>query len=202
MTKIQQYGWNDRWNESFREYASLGLKPARVLAEHKNKYRLVTKNGECWGEIAGRFRYQASGRKDYPAVGDWVAVAHGEPGSLNLDIAVIHAVAERKSLFSRKEAGNTTNEQIVAANFDTVLVMMSLNKDFNLRKLERYIVAAWDSGAVPAILLSKADLCDDVADKVSKVEEIAPGVSVYVVSSLKGLGLTKSGKFFNLAGQW
>jgi ribosome biogenesis GTPase / thiamine phosphate phosphatase len=189
MTKIKQYGWNGRWNESFKEYGSLRLKPARVLAEHKNRYRLVTENGECWGEIAGKLHYQANSRKDYPAVGDWVAVAHGENGRVNTDIAVIHAIVERKSLFSRKAAGNTTNEQIVAANFDTVFVMMSLNKDFNLRKLERFIVAAWDSGAVPAILLSKADLCEDVADKVAGVKEIAPGVLVYVVSSWEGAGI-------------
>ncbi len=196
MTNIEQYGWNDSWHECFKEYVGLGFKPARVLAEHKNKYRLFTEYGECWGEIAGKFHYQATSRKDYPAVGDWVAVVQRETEHSDKGIAVIHGVLSRKSLFSRKVAGNTTDEQIVAANFDTVLVMMSLNRDFNLRKLERYIVAAWDSGAVPAIVLSKADLCNDVAEKVARVEEIAPGIPVYGISSSNGIGIDQVRQIF------
>jgi ribosome biogenesis GTPase len=192
MSELKKYGWNSSWDQCFNEYADQGLQPARICAEHKNKYRLFSNCGELWGEITGKYRYKASGKSDYPAVGDWVAVAN----PANSDLAVIHAVLPRKSSFSRKIAGNTVEEQIVAANFNTVFIMMSLNKDFNLRKLERYMVLAWDSGASPVIVLSKADLCNDLDEKQAMAEGVAPGIPVYAISSCDRVGLGQIRQFF------
>jgi ribosome biogenesis GTPase / thiamine phosphate phosphatase len=192
MMDIKRYGWNSSWNEYFCQYADQGFQPARICAEHKNSYRLLTGDGEMGGEIAGKLHYHASGKSDYPAVGDWVAVTNQS----NSGIAIIHAVLPRKSSFSRKMAGNTTEDQIVAANFDTVFIIMSLNKDFNLHKLERYTVLAWDSGASPVIILSKADLCDEVAEKIAMAEASAPGVQIYAISSCNGVGIDQIRQFF------
>jgi ribosome biogenesis GTPase / thiamine phosphate phosphatase len=159
--------------------------PGRITLEHKHSYRVVTENGEMLGTVSGNFAFHAFSRKDYPAVGDFVLIEQ-MPGE---ERAIIHHLFERKSKFTRKMAGLEIDEQIVAANVDIVLLVMSLNADFNLRRLERYLVAAWDSGAKPVIILTKADLCDDVTTFVQEVESIAFGVDIIVVSALTGEGI-------------
>jgi len=119
------------------------------------------------------------GRTDYPAVGDWVAITeHGEK-------ALIHAVLPRKSKFSRKVAGTVPEEQFVAANVDYVFIVVSLNNDFNLRRIERYLLLAWESSVTPVILLSKSDLCNDIPQKIAEVQSIAIGVSIHAISFTK-----------------
>jgi ribosome biogenesis GTPase len=137
------------------------------------------------GEISGKFHYTAETQEDLPAVGDWVTA------SLRIEEgrATIHHVLPRKSKFSRKVAGSVTQEQIVAANIDTVFIVNSLNHNFNLRRIERYLILAWESGANPVIILSKADLYEQVAERMNEVAAIAPGVPVFAVSSLTGSGL-------------
>jgi ribosome biogenesis GTPase / thiamine phosphate phosphatase len=159
--------------------------PGRITLEHKHSYRVVTEQGEMLATVSGNFAYHAFSRKDYPAVGDFVLVEQ-MPGE---DRAIIHHLFERKSKFTRKMAGFEIDEQIVAANVDIVLLVMSLNADFNVRRMERYLVAAWDSGAKPVIVLTKADLCEEVLDYVQEVEAIAFGVDIIVVSALTGEGL-------------
>ncbi|MEO4055002.1 ribosome small subunit-dependent GTPase A [Solibacillus sp. CAU 1738] len=158
--------------------------PARVVLEHKLSYRVISEAGEWLATVAGNFAYNALAREDYPAVGDWVLVEQ-MPGE---EKAIIHKLLQRKSVFSRKVAGLEIEEQIVAANVDIVLLVMSLNADFNIRRLERYLIAAWDSGAKPLIVLTKADLCDDVEGHVSEVEAIAFGVDIVVTSAVTGEG--------------
>jgi putative ribosome biogenesis GTPase RsgA len=113
MSSLKKYGWNSSWDRCFNEYTDQGLQPARICAEHKNKYRLFSDCGELWGEITGKYRYTASGKSDYPAVGDWVAAAI----PANSDLAVIHAVLPRKSSFGRKIAGNTVKELAIHCRF-------------------------------------------------------------------------------------
>jgi ribosome biogenesis GTPase len=126
-----------------------------------------------------------AGADGMPAVGDWVAIAaRPEEGR-----ATIHAVLPRRTKFSRKVAGNTSEEQVLAANVDAVFLVMSLNEDFNLRRLERYITMAWESGAQPVIVLTKTDLCPDWELRVLEVEAIAFGVPVHAVSNISGEGL-------------
>lgn len=159
--------------------------PARVTLEHKHSYRVLAEEGEWLATVAGHFAYTSVAREDYPAVGDWVLVEKmaGE------EKAIIHKLFNRKSVFSRKVAGQEIKEQIVASNVDIVLLVMSLNADFNIRRLERYLVAAWDSGAKPVIVLTKADLCDDITSMVREVELVAFGVDIFVTSARSGEGI-------------
>lgn len=180
-----EYGWNEYFATNFQKCQGEGLSPGRVFIAHKHLYRLYTEFGEVLGEVSGRFRHLAESTGEFPAVGDWVAAAI-RPEEKR---ATIHGILPRKSRFSRKLAGEETREQVVAANIDTVFIVSSLNQDFNLRRIERYLVMAWESGANPVILLSKADLCQDAAGKLREVEKIAPGVTILMISALTGTGL-------------
>jgi ribosome biogenesis GTPase / thiamine phosphate phosphatase len=190
---LKSLGWNQTFEEAFKVYENQLLVPGRISVEHKGLYDVFTEHGELLGEITGKIRYNATGRHDYPAVGDWVAVsAVPQEGK-----AYIHGILPRKSKFSRKAAGLTTEEQIVATNVDTVFLVNALNQDFNLRRLERYLLMAWESGATPVIVLSKADLCDDVQKYMDEVETIAFGVPTFAVSAESGMGLDALSSFIN-----
>lgn len=178
-------GWNDYFAERFAPYADQGLTPARVAAEFKHLYRLYAEQGELLAEVSGKMRYQADGRSDYPAVGDWVAVsARWDEGR-----ATIHGVLPRKSKFSRQAAGTVTGEQVVAANIDTVFLLSALDNDFNPRRIERYLTLAWESGVNPVILLNKADCCQMVKSRVEEARAVAFGVPVHPISCATGQGL-------------
>lgn len=157
----------------------------RIVLEHKHSYRIITEQGEWLGTISGNYAYQAFMRKDYPAVGDWVLVEK-MPGE---DKCVIHKLLNRQSVFSRKMAGMELDEQIVASNIDFIFIVMSLNDDFNLRRLERYLTAAWNSGATPKIILTKTDLCEDSSFYINEVQNIALGVAIYPVSMKTNEGI-------------
>jgi ribosome biogenesis GTPase len=181
---LASYGWSDELQAQFDSLATRALVPARVTVQQRGLYTLASELGELTGELSGRFQFDA-GHGEYPVAGDWVAVA-ARPGERR---AVIHAVLPRRTAFVRKAAGDSLGEQVVAANLDTVFLVTSLNADFNLRRLERYLAAAWESGAEPAIVLTKADLCDDVERFVLEAESIAFGVPVHAVSAVTGRGL-------------
>ncbi|MFC4617741.1 ribosome small subunit-dependent GTPase A [Camelliibacillus cellulosilyticus] len=158
---------------------------ARIAVEHKGIYRLYCEQGELFGRMSGKLRTKTEEGEPRPAVGDWVVIsARPDEGQ-----ATIHSVLPRFSKFSRQMAGQTTAEQIVAANINTAFLVMSLNRDFNLRRLERYLLTAWESGATPVIILSKADLCDNVDEKVNDIAAIAFGVPIHVISAATGDGL-------------
>lgn len=157
----------------------------RVISQYKDLYKAVTENGELKAEISGKLRFNAKTLSDYPAVGDFVMLDRNEDTGGN---AIIHHVLTRKSAFIRKAAGTSNDEQVVASNIDTVFICMSLNNDYNLRRLERYLGIAWDSGAVPVIVLTKADLCDNLPQKLLELDIIACGVDVLVTSSLTADG--------------
>lgn len=162
-----------------------GLFVGRVISQSKDLYKAVTGNGELTAEISGKLRFAAKTAADYPAVGDFVMLDRNEDSTGN---AIIQHVLRRKSVFVRKAAGTAHDEQVVAANIDTVFICMSLNNDYNLRRIERYLGVAWDSGAVPVIVLTKADLCDNLPQKLSELETVACGVDVLVTSSLTADG--------------
>ena len=155
----------------------------RVLSQEKGLYRIVTDTGEQRAEVSGKFRFRAETAADYPAVGDFVA-AEDNPGGN----AIIQAVLPRKSVFLRKAAGTGNQEQVVAANVDTVFLCMSLNQDFNLRRLERYLAVAWESGASPVIVLTKTDLCPDREGFLAQVEAVAMGADIVFTSSAEEEG--------------
>jgi len=176
---LEDLGWTARFADAFAPHREAGLEPARVSLEHTHIYRVLTPDGERLARVAGRLRHAASRRADFPAVGDWVAL---EPSAAG-DEARIRAVLPRASHFSRRAAGDPTEEQVVAANIDIVFLVSGLDHDFNPRRIERYLVTAWESGATPVVVLNKADLVADPAAFVSEVESIAPGVAVFTVSA-------------------
>ena len=181
---VKEYGFNAYFEALASEYPT--LTPARITVQEKELYRIVSDGGEQFAEVSGKFRYSVDTVSEFPAVGDIVMVDHaGEDGN-----AVIHALLPRKSVFTRRAAGTANREQVVAANIDTVFICMSLNNDFNLRRLERYLSVAWDSGATPVIVLTKADLCDDLESKISEVDSVAFGVDTVVTSSLSEDGIS------------
>ncbi len=162
-------GWTPTLADAFAAHAADGLVPARVALEHTHVYRVFTESGEWLARVSGRLRHQALKRADFPAVGDWVAI---EPPADGAD-ARIRAVLPRSSRFSRRAAGDPTEEQIVAANIDTVFLVSGLDGDFNPRRIERYLVVAWDSGATPVIVLNKADLVEDMATVIEEVRAVS-----------------------------
>jgi ribosome biogenesis GTPase / thiamine phosphate phosphatase len=177
-------GWDPHFETHFAPFAEQGLAPGRVTLEHQHIYRVHTGEREPLAHVSGRFRHHAAGRHEYPAVGDWVAVRLRE-GHRGL----IQAVLPRKSRFSRKVAGTTTEEQVVAANIDTLFLMSGLDGDFSPRRIERYLVAAWEGGAQPVVVLNKADLVERVEPALEQVRRIAPSVPVHAIScaTLHGL---------------
>jgi len=156
----------------------------RVYAQHRNLYKIITEKGEISATLSGKLQYELINKKDYPVVGDWVnyeELGHGE--------GIIHQIQGRKTLICRKVAGVKSEEQALAANIDKIFITMSLNNNFNLRRLERYINIAWDSGATPVILLTKLDLCEDLEDKLLSLDQVALGIDKISVSSLTGEGV-------------
>ena len=171
----------DRWAALAAPYPEWTV--GRITLQEKGMYRLCTIMGEQNALVSGKFQFNAQSLSDYPAVGDYVMVSCADP-----DTAIIHQVLPRKSLLVRRAAGTSKTEQVVAANIDTVFLCMSLNNDFNLRRLERYLAVAWESGADPVVVLTKADLCANLAQKQREVEAITMGVDILTASAMEADG--------------
>jgi len=185
LNHLEAWGYDPGHADAFASLAHDGTVPARVIEEQRDGYRVLTEHGEGRAQITGRLRHEAQEREALPAVGDWVALTLS-PGA---EQGVIHAVLPRRTALLRKEAGTTTTAQVVAANVDHVLLLTSLNSDLEPRRIERYLAAIWESGAIPSLVLTKSDLCDDATDSIRALGDIALGVDVHAVSALKGDGL-------------
>lgn len=155
---------------------------ARIISQEKGIYKISSGTEIKPACVSGKYRYEAQTVSDFPAVGDYVLAEWPEDDAP----ATIRSLFPRKSCFLRKAAGSAKQEQVVAANIDTVLICMSLNQNFNLRRLERYLSITYDSGAAPVVVLTKADLCQDLDSKLSAVRQAAPGVDILAISSLTG----------------
>ena len=182
---IDTLGWTSSFENALRPYRDAGFIPARIAREDRERYQVLTAENELRAEITGRFRHQVRTRADFPAVGDWVALEI-QPRS---EFGLIHAVLPRRSIFSRKMTGPTTEEQVVAANIDTAFLVMDLGRDYNPRRIERYLTLTWESGAAPVILLTKTDVADDVDSAIAEIESIALGVPVHAICALQAKGL-------------
>ena len=178
METLLALGWNDSLAAAFAPYADEGAVPGRVALEHTHIYRALTASGEMLARVSGRLRHHAASRADFPAVGDWIAL-HPTPHGGD---ARIVATLPRRSRFSRRAAGDPTEEQVIAANIDCVFLVGGLDGDFNPRRIERYLLVAWESGATPVIVLNKADVVDDPEPMVGSVRKIAPAVPVHAIS--------------------
>ena len=181
---LETLGWGDWFAEPFRSHAAQGLRPGRVAIPHNYLYQLYTAQGELMAEAAGRLRHQTGSASGMPIVGDWVAIRPSETERK----ATIEAILPRLSCFSRKAAGEPTRRQFVAANIDMVFLVCGLDDDFNLRRIERYLVAIGDSGATAVIVLNKADVCHDVDAARSATAALAPGTPIHVTSCLEDGG--------------
>jgi ribosome biogenesis GTPase / thiamine phosphate phosphatase len=182
--RLARLGWDSAFAGEFEGLGMQDVVPARVVAEHRDRYVVADADGERTAVLAGRLRHQARSRDELPATGDWVAVDAGGDGT-----AAVHAVLPRRSAFRRKVAGDVTEAQVLAANVDTALVAAALPADLNERRIERYLALAWESGAVPVVVLTKADLADDVDAAVCAVRAVAPGTDVVAVSAVTGAGV-------------
>jgi ribosome biogenesis GTPase len=185
-------GWDDRRAREFESWAAKpGVEPGRVAIEFNHIFRVLVEGGEMEVTTAGRLKHQASKRSELPAVGDWVAVRRRD-GQESGDIV---AVLPRRSWFSRKAAGNVTDEQVVAANVDVAFIVMGLDGDFNLRRLERYLLLARESGATPVVLLTKTDLADDLASSLTEVAALVSDVPVHALSPKRNEGLDQIARY-------
>ncbi len=186
---LSDLGWSPFFQDHFEALPDRGdASAARVTREHRGMYELATDRGFAQAEIVGRLRHSAASRAALPAVGDWVAARLDTGGR-----ALISHVLPRRSQFSRNAAGIVTEEQVVAANVDTVFLVSGLDRDFNPRRIERYLTLAWESGATPVIVLNKADLRPDEDELNACIEEasaIAFGVPVHAVSAMNDEGIT------------
>ena len=199
MTTLDVLGWP----EPGPDPATLpeGRRPARVVAVHKETSIVRDADGvDRPAVVSGRFRYEALAPSDYPAVGDWVALEPTPPTAGPDDPAIIASVLPRRSAFrrsaadsSRRSAGNLVDEQVMAANVDVAFLVAGLDRDFNARRLERYLAVAWSSGVSPVIVLNKVDVAEDLEDRLVAVAAIAPGVPVVVLSALTGAHLADLG---------
>jgi ribosome biogenesis GTPase len=181
---LADLGWDLHWSELFKRHAPAGTLPARVAMQHRGSYTVFAGEDELPAEVLGRLRHMAAGSGDLPAVGDWVAIRAYTDGK-----GIIHAVLPRKSSFTRKSAGLETTEQVLASNIDVVFVIAALDVDLNLRRVERYLTMAWGSGAVPVMVLTKADLSDDVSFDLAAFAPVASGVEIHTVSAVTGAGV-------------
>ncbi|MFC1949732.1 ribosome small subunit-dependent GTPase A [Chloroflexota bacterium] len=191
---LEGLGWDSYFQEQFQSLMTPGSVPARVISEQKNSYRVYSSYGEVAARVSGKIQYKAWTRDQYPSVGDWVVVRL-RAGENN---GVIQEILPRKSRFSRqisggrrRLSGGRTEEQVVAANVDTIFIVNGLDggRNLSLRRIERYLTIAWGSGALPVIILNKADLCQDLDARISEVELVMSGVAVHAVSALERMGL-------------
>jgi ribosome biogenesis GTPase len=170
----ERFGWNRFFEQQIGGEERAGLQWARVVEEQRGRYR-VAGEADGWAEVSGRFRHAAAHPADFPAVGDWVGVEEG----------IIHRRLERSSTVSRAAAGRAVDQQVLAANVDTIFLVTALGEDLSPRRLERYLTMVWDAGAVPVVLLNKADLSEDPEAECASMRTRLPMVDVFVVSALE-----------------
>ena len=177
--RLATLGWDPAWDAVRATLAYDDCEPARVAIQHRGAYVICAAHGDGPAVVSGRLRHEARTHADFPAVGDWVLARD----------SVIQAVLPRRTAFARKAVLDALEPQIAAANVDVVFVVEALGREPNLRRIERFLTVAYESGARPVVLLSKADLSDDVAPAIAAVRDIAPGTAVHALSAYTGMGL-------------
>jgi ribosome biogenesis GTPase len=182
---LEDLGYSDRWRALFADHAEADLLPARVVRVDRGSVLVATAEEVLRAEASARLRREARGPEDFPAVGDWVTLDLAE----SHEVALVEGVLPRSSAITRGEPGSGSGVQVIAANVDTVFVVHPLGDEPNVRRIERELAIAWDSGAVPVVVLTKADLSDDAEVARERVEASALGVDVVVTSVVTGAGM-------------
>jgi ribosome biogenesis GTPase len=203
---LKTLGYDNHFEECFKAYFDKGLLPARVVTQQKTNCMVCFEGGMLSAKLAGKFMYGVMMKKDFPSVGDWVAIKPLEDRTS----AVIHAVLPRKSGFARKQpisggrkikngiiTGGLIEEQIIASNIDTAFIICGLDRDFNIQRIERYITLAYNSGVTPVIILNKSDLCGNISDYIKRVNDAAIVIDVYPISAANNLGMEVFQKYLS-----
>ncbi len=177
---LKDLGWNSWFEKEYYENNPIGI-PARVVEQHKNSYVVQNETGSFKAKLSGKMMHE----NEFAAVGDWVSVT----GSENDEFRIIEYIYSRKSKISRKVAGKRSTEQIIATNIDYLFIVISLNDDFNLRRAERYLTAAYESGAEPVIVLSKSDICENIEEKMDEIRKNAKDVDLISTTVFEKEGL-------------
>ncbi|MTI71247.1 MAG: ribosome small subunit-dependent GTPase A [Firmicutes bacterium] len=201
---LNKLGWNKSFENEFEYYKEKGFIPDRVIGKHKNRYILYNNGEYIKAQLAGKFRYKATLKKDFPSVGDWVATKVIKKESKG----IIHGVLERKTSFVRRLpisggrkikngeiVGGSPEEQVIASNIDTAFIVSSLDGNFNIQRIERYITLVYNSGANPVIILNKMDLCDNVEKYIKELENIAMGLEIHPISVIKNKNMDIFNKY-------
>ncbi len=188
---LLEYGWSEAWSERYISVQTKHGIPARVISEHRNLFWIHTDDGDFPAKISGRLEHHATSAAHLPAVGDWVVVKPGQDGAK----ATIQTILPRHSKFSRKTPGKITDEQIIAANIDSVWVVSSLDANLNPARLERYVTLVWESGASPVIILAKADLTVESDAIIADLMQRVAGVPIHAVSALSATGMTELSQY-------
>ncbi|HWH57241.1 MAG TPA: ribosome small subunit-dependent GTPase A [Terriglobales bacterium] len=188
--ELRSLGFDEHFSEAFQAHARAGLIAGRVLLQYNYLYTIATQQGEVHAQCSGRLRHNASQLDEsatpdqIPVTGDWVALKESGTGT-----ALIHAALPRRSAFVRKAAGRAARQQVLAANIDTVLLMVGLDNDYSPRRAERYLAATWGSGATPVVVLNKLDLCGDPMMQIDEIRGVIGGTPLHAISALSGQGV-------------
>ncbi len=183
---LEGLGWNSYFSALWTEHETSGWMRARVVSQQRGLWRVGGQFGECWAAPSGALRVSAQVDGDWPAVGDWIAV---EIPALGDERAIIHCVLPRRGCFARKAPGNRIEQQVIAANIDTAFLVMALDRDFSLRRLERYLAQCEESGVKAVVVLNKADQCDDVTEMAARASQVASRAPVIAMSARSGQGI-------------
>ncbi len=185
MHAMEHMGWNQHFAEHFKPFETTGYVPARVTRVDRGIFTVIHKDGECVVKVTGKFQFDATSKFEFPTVGDWVV--------LELETSTqsgrIHALLTRQSSLSRMLSKDDNQQQTLAANVDTVLIVCGMDFDFNVRRIERALTLCYSGNVTPVILLNKIDVCDDVDQKVAQLQDIAPDVAIYPISVTQHIGL-------------
>ncbi len=202
MNTLKILGWNKFFEEQFEKFKPSGFEAGRIIIEQKERYIVYTEYGEFQGEVSGRLLYSTDKSGGFPKVGDWVAASIFKEESK----VIIHEVLKRKNKFSRQSAGQNIEEQVLAANIDAVFIVQSLDQNYNIKRMERYISMIYEMKAEPIILLNKSDLIGNPQEKLEEVRKIFPGIKSFSLSSIYSIGINlvkeivQSGKTYILVG--
>ncbi|MFT7686863.1 MAG: ribosome biogenesis GTPase [Candidatus Azotimanducaceae bacterium] len=187
ITTLKQLGWKNFFQQQV-DIESSDI-PARVIRQDRSGYQLMSESGKLIGSLPGKSRLETPSKADLPTIGDWVLVTPADKE--HIDQVIIQKTLERLTKFSRKEAGEKFEEQVVAANIDTIFIVTGLDDNFNVKRIERYLLLTWASGATPVIVLNKLDMCADIDKKIEQVKRIAVGTVIIAASAINEEGVDK-----------